>query len=264
MNLLALLCLTTVAICLISTINCLKSDDDSTTTSTGPASTSTAGPPDVQIFNFTLPKNASEPACLRVRFSLTFDIDYNAEFNKTDFNSTARIPLDTVLDYDGICNDSLTTLSLKLDNNWQLTFTYKLKNKNEYSLDTVALNYTTVPALFPNITDADKDKSISVMGTNLEEFQASIGNSFKCYALTSVDLTSGVKVEFRNYQGQPFISPNSKTPDFDTAIECSADTAGTSKLVPIIVGSSLAVLVVLVLVAYIIGRHKHRTGYQQV
>ena len=48
------------------------------------------------------------------------------------------------------------------------------------------------------------------------------------------------------------------------AVECAADLTGTSKLVPIIVGSALAVLVILVLVAYIIGRRKHRPGYQQV
>ena len=51
---------------------------------------------------------------------------------------------------------------------------------------------------------------------------------------------------------------------FFLAIECSADTNGTSKLVPIIVGSALAVLVILVLIAYIVGRRKHRPGYQQV
>ena len=48
------------------------------------------------------------------------------------------------------------------------------------------------------------------------------------------------------------------------AVECAADTTGTSKLVPIIVGSALALLVIMVLVAYIIGRRKHRPGYQQV
>jgi hypothetical protein len=48
------------------------------------------------------------------------------------------------------------------------------------------------------------------------------------------------------------------------AIECPSDQTGTSELVPIIVGTSLAVLVIFVLIAYIIGRRKHRPGYVQV
>jgi hypothetical protein len=47
-------------------------------------------------------------------------------------------------------------------------------------------------------------------------------------------------------------------------MECAADQTGTSELVPIIVGSALTVLVVFVLIAYIVGRRKHRPGYQQV
>jgi len=238
-----------------------------TTTTVEPPTTTTAAPSD-KIFNFTLPKNSSQSTCLRLKFSLAFDITYTAEFNGTKYNSTITVKLDDYKDYDGSCsNDTINTFWLKFDVNnkeWELSLSYLLKTKNEYALDTVSLKYVADAALFGNITKEDAGKPFESTGTKLDQFGASKGNSFKCSALTKFSLDEKVAVDFKNYQGQPFISPDSKSKDFDTAIECPADTSGTSKLVPIIVGSSLAVLVVLVLIAYIVGRHKHRNGYQTV
>lgn len=46
--------------------------------------------------------------------------------------------------------------------------------------------------------------------------------------------------------------------------ECSADEKSNS-IVPIVVGASLAGLVVIVLIAYLIGRRRsRRTGYESV
>ena len=45
---------------------------------------------------------------------------------------------------------------------------------------------------------------------------------------------------------------------------CAADIAKNSNLIPIIVGTCLAVLVIIVLVAYLIGRRRSRNGYQSV
>ena len=47
-------------------------------------------------------------------------------------------------------------------------------------------------------------------------------------------------------------------------VECPADT-NTNSLVPIAVGAALAGLVVIVLIAYLIGRKRSRqSGYEQV
>jgi hypothetical protein len=236
--------------------------NEPTTTTPVPATTTTTTPAPDQTFNFTIYyNNNSTQACLRVKFAAAFDIQYETVNNE---NATARVKLEKPESFQGACSDSLNTLTLMFNTNWALTLNYTLKNKNEYSLDIIDLTYVPNAEQFPNISSSDVGKPVTVSGTNLDEFSASKGNSYKCSAKTKVDLGKGVQVEFTNYQGQPFISPDSKSTDFDTAIECSADTAGTSKLVPIIVGSTLALLVVLVLVAYVVGRHKHKTGYQQV
>ena len=45
--------------------------------------------------------------------------------------------------------------------------------------------------------------------------------------------------------------------------ECSTD-AKTNSIVPIAVGAALAGLVVIVLIAYLIGRRRNRKGYESV
>ena len=141
---------------------------------------------------------------------------------------------------------------------------------------------------FPNVSNSSLGR-VNASASDLKAFAATKGNSYKCSAETNIKLDRNVTVNVTNYIAQPFL--DGKNPDFSTgrvfflmnrsyffyflqlilkwfltlkAVECSADTVGTSKLVPIIVGSALAVLVILVLVAYIIGRRKHRPGYQQV
>lgn len=50
------------------------------------------------------------------------------------------------------------------------------------------------------------------------------------------------------------------------AVECIGDRLNVNKMVPIIVGSVLAALVLIILITYIVGRKKHRgnPAYQSV
>lgn len=225
-----------------------------TTTVAPPKTTTTAAPSNV--FNFTVPKNTSLPSCLKARFAVSFNISYTAKnaTNGDEYNTTVLVDMDDVNDFDGVCNDAFNTLAITFNKDWILTLNYTIK-KSVYELDTIWLNYNT--DTFPNVL---KPSNETVMQSSLNEFSANKGNSFKCWSRTTITI-SNVQVEFKEYQAQPF---NDNKKDFDTAIECSGDQSGTSELVPIIVGTALAVLVIFVLIAYIVGRRKHRPGYQQV
>ena len=50
---------------------------------------------------------------------------------------------------------------------------------------------------------------------------------------------------------------------FTDPTQCSADEK-TNSIVPIAVGAALAGLVVIVLIAYLIGRRRNRKGYESV
>lgn len=193
--------------------------------------------------------------------SLEFVIKYTAEVNGTKTNETVSVVMKELAGYDGECSDSFETLTVDYKAGWSLEFNYTLKQSAYFELNSLNFKYDVDGVTFPNVTESELGpKSVELENQSL--FSANKGTSYKCYAETNVTLSDNVVLQITKYQAQPFLGP--KNTGFDTATECSADTTGTSKLVPIIVGASLAALVIMVLVAYIIGRRKHRPGYQQV
>jgi len=191
--------------------------------------------------------------------SLEFNITYLADNNGTQSNESVRVILDELDGFSGECEKLSEKLSIDFKKGWNMEMVYTLVSNSYYELSALTLKYVVDTETFPNAANPGA-KTAKLMNQTL--FSANKGNSYKCFSESDVTMNDEVKVAITNYQAQPFL--DEKTKGFDTAIECSGDTTGTSKLVPIIVGSALAILVIMVLVAYIIGRRKHRPGYQQV
>lgn len=117
-------------------------------------------------------------------------------------------------DFSGECNETVDILSVMLHNDWTLMIKYTLKN-SAFELDTILLNYTVDSQMFPNVS-ADFIGKHTVMQSGLHEFSANKGNSYKCTSKTTMTIQELVTLEFKNYQAQPFINPDSKSKDFDT------------------------------------------------
>jgi len=79
---------------------------------------------------------------------------------------------------------------------------------------------------------------------------------------TGTNLTTNATMTVQDFQVQAFYFRNSSSGEFDNARNCNGGP--TNAIVPIVVGAALAGLVVLVLVAYLIGRIKNRrqSSYQ--
>merc|ERR1719230_1315435 len=100
-----------------------------------------------------------------------------------------------------------------------------------------------------NTTTVFKDNDTKTYKVGMDE-------AFSCRTLHKIangDMTLTVK----EFQMQPFV----KGDKFGRVIHCEADKAANN-VVPIAVGAALAVLVIIVLVLYLIGRQKHQKGYQ--
>uniref|UniRef100_S4RWV1 Lysosomal associated membrane protein 1b n=1 Tax=Petromyzon marinus TaxID=7757 RepID=S4RWV1_PETMA len=155
----------------------------------------------------------------------------------------------------GHCDPNSPVLRLTYPQGY-LTFTF-VKNESKFYLHKLEglLQHT-----FPNATPHEK-----YVGANssLKLFQASVGNSYACmaeqYAVVNSTVNHTVRVVISQVQLQPFNVTSSK---FSTAEKCSQDT--DNMLIPIIVGSVLAALVLVVLVAYIIGKRRSHSGYQSI
>lgn len=250
---------TTTTVAPDTTTTTVAPNTTTTTTTKAPITTTTSAPA-LHILNLRLPTNTSLPAQFLANMSIVFDIKYTAELNETKTNQSVRIAVQDLNNFNGVLTDTFETIKMNFGSDWKLEMNYTLINNAYYELNSIHFVYYTDAKIFPNTTEPGKE--ITVTLGNLTLFSANKDNSYKCFSKSVIDLNADVQIELSNYQAQPFLS--SKSSGFDTAVECSADTTGTSKLVPIIVGSALAVLVIMVLIAYIIGRRKHRPGYVQV
>ncbi|XP_053284483.1 lysosome-associated membrane glycoprotein 2 isoform X2 [Pleuronectes platessa] len=97
----------------------------------------------------------------------------------------------------------------------------------------------------------------NAVNTNLTLWEAAIGSSYMCNKEQNYTITNLLSFYTFNLRVQPFGITKG---DFNTAHECSLDD--TSILIPIIVGAALAGLILIVVVAYVIGRRKTYVGYQ--
>ncbi|KAJ8030770.1 Lysosome-associated membrane glycoprotein 1 [Holothuria leucospilota] len=106
--------------------------------------------------------------------------------------------------------------------------------------------------------------TFDVVMDNNNTFQVTFGKSLKCNSNTTITNKTkdySVRMYFYSVRLQAF---DIKNDTFSTASSCPADNA-VSNIVPIAVGCALAVLVIIVLVAYLIGRrNSSRAGYESV
>jgi len=111
-----------------------------------------------------------------------------------------------------------------------------------------------------NSTEEKVEKHLLNLGT----FQTPLKHSYSCLAEETLKSPAGdfsLKIREVQLEAYRLTAPGHR--EFSTAVQCPADDA--TDVVPIAVGAALAGLVVIVLIAYLIGRRRSRArGYQSV
>jgi lysosomal-associated membrane protein 1/2 len=136
-----------------------------------------------------------------------------------------------------------------------------------YRVENVTLEYILTNATFPEVANPGVDVSAHLL-ESVDFLTAQLHDSLQCTSGKEVQLhdakaasVTGVAFDILNIQVQAYM--NTTTNTFGTAENCEAPH--NSDIVPIAVGCALAVLVIIVLVAYLIGRRRSRQqGYQSV
>jgi len=113
---------------------------------------------------------------------------------------------------------------------------------------------------FPNATDRGTPISFEIVKQSA--FQTPLNHSYACLAQEILKSADGnTTVKFSDVRLEAFTTTGFM--EFSSSIDCPADDS--SDVVPIAVGAALAGLVVIVLLAYLIGRRRSRArGYQSV
>uniref|UniRef100_A0A8B9H3W2 Lysosomal-associated membrane protein 2 n=1 Tax=Astyanax mexicanus TaxID=7994 RepID=A0A8B9H3W2_ASTMX len=180
--------------------------------------------------------------CLKAKMGLQFRYKLGESFQTINLDPN-------VTHYSGLCgnNGSDSTLSLKSE---LITVQFLFVNQsNKFHLG--AMNFTLSNG---NETTFDRRNS------NMSLWEASLGSSYMCRKEQTFNISDDLVMNTFELQVQPFGVTENK---FSTAEDCQAD-GPDSFVVPIAVGIALIVLILIVLLAYFIGRKRSQSiAYEQ-
>jgi lysosomal-associated membrane protein 1/2 len=220
--------------------------------------------------NYTLPLTGQN-LCFAARFDLVLNVEYLKIDGK---KNTSRIPLnnDTFQYYSGTCSPAdfhSLTITI-LDKLTTITFGFLLNEKNQTLLKNVSatINIAQDAYYFPNVSGNAVGQHIFLANESL--FNTDCSHSYRCNSRTTIDnfqINKNVTLKsiyIENLRVQPFINQSTTFTDYAVEKVCTMDYFKSSNLIPIIVGVVLAILVIVILVAYLIGRRRNRNRYQSV
>ncbi|XP_016302078.1 lysosome-associated membrane glycoprotein 2-like isoform X1 [Sinocyclocheilus anshuiensis] len=201
--------------------------------------------PDPTVGNYSV-KSDNVTVCLLAKMGLqfSFKMSENSSFQTLNFDPSAN-----VTEVSGTCGSGGNDSSLLLKSE-EITVHFVFTNVSQkFRLHALTLS-----------VNLENGNVFNASNNNLSLWEASVGSSYMCRKEQSYNITDKLTLNTFELQVQPFAVQNNK---FNTAEECFLDS-DLSFLVPIAVGVALSFLIILVLISYLIGRRKSRTGYQSV
>lgn len=181
-------------------------------------------------------------------------LQLNVSFTSVSQNKTVQEVINIQPNFtksSGSCEAENATLRLTTDGEkTSLTFVFALNTtSNKYRLSEVFLSAT-----WPDMKDP-----FNVQNRSLNYLRGTLGYSYMCREEQTLNVVPSLSINTFQVQLQPFGVTGDK---FGAAEECQLDE--DDMLIPIIVGAALAGLVLIVLLAYLIGRKRSHAGYQTI
>ncbi|XP_076594861.1 lysosome-associated membrane glycoprotein 2 isoform X2 [Chaetodon auriga] len=210
------------------------------TNATAPPPTTTPTPtlPTPSTGKYSIKPDDNSTACLLASFGLRIGYKQADKYQEMNFDPNGT----TVSGSCGVNSSELVLAS----NTMTIMFTFT-NDMQKFRLH--ALNVTG---------SMSSGVSFSEANTNLSLWEAAVSSSYMCNKEQNYTISSLLTLYTFNLQVQPF---GVKKGAFSTAEDCQADAE--SFLVPIAVGVALLVLILIVLLAYFIGRKRNvATGYE--
>ncbi|XP_061131660.1 lysosome-associated membrane glycoprotein 1a [Syngnathus typhle] len=204
------------------------------------------GPP--QRGNYSI-SNSNGTACLLAEMGLQLDFSYVSQAqNQTVqefFNLSPNLTTSS-----GSCEANNAILVLSQGGTTALNLTFTLNS-------TASKYYLSGINMIAN--RSDMTAPFSAGNSSLNYLRTTQGRSYMCNAEQTLAVVPSFSLNTFRLQVQAFGLTNNQ---FATAEECQMDQ--DEMLIPIIVGAALAGLVLIVLIAYLIGRKRSHAGYQTI
>ncbi|XP_043983791.1 lysosome-associated membrane glycoprotein 2 isoform X1 [Gambusia affinis] len=205
-------------------------------TTAAPPTTPTPTLPTPTVGNYSIKHDANSSACLLANFGLRIGFTQNKKYQEVNFDPPTEVS--------GSCGVDSSELILTSNN---ITVSLSFYN------DTKKFRLHEV-----NVTISTSSGVFAQSGSNLSLWEAAVGSSYMCNKEQNSTITGLLSLYTFSLRVQPFGVKNGL---YSTAEECLTDEE--SYLVPIAVGVALLVLILIVLLAYFIGRKRSMaSGYQ--
>lgn len=226
------------------------------------------------LYNYT--SNVTNLICIRMSASLGLVVEYRNTTGMQD-NVTLDVAEPATVSNASFCNHTTETkgvfnamLTLEWMYNgsnttYMLSFYLKAnQNTGKEQWNVTSVN-ATIPIQYnpdfpcqPEVPVAHLSAGYPYLVESLDFTRSYFCNSSRALNMTvEGNVPYNVSLNISNFQIQAFEFSNTTTYEYGSAVRCSQDIRG-SKIVPIIVGAALAGLVIIVLIAYIIGRYRSR------
>ncbi|KAJ6667371.1 hypothetical protein lerEdw1_016492 [Lerista edwardsae] len=199
--------------------------------------------PDVGTYNVTGTGGICLLASMGVQLNVTYHTKEKVKSDVLNLPSNAS--------HSGNCNNTIVVLNLTSDST-KLSFLFAQNTSTEkYFLQGILVSTRLPPEAI--------EHNFTASNNSLSALKASVGKSYKCRAEESIWVTKEASVNIFDVQIQAFKFEGG---NFGAVEECQLDE--NNMLIPIIVGAALAGLVLIVLIAYLIGRKRSHAGYQTI
>ncbi|XP_060070836.1 lysosome-associated membrane glycoprotein 1-like [Ylistrum balloti] len=204
--------------------------------------------------------------CIVLSAGLEFVIPY---MMKDDKNGSVTVGIPKNFTTNGSCGNVTQMLEVTFYEEWKMQMMFNgggsaslLADSDSFYLEEIKLTYVLQPDIFKDAKNANV-KMVANSTFDSSQFSAKKTGSYECNSKLDLSLNNGVTLNTNNLQVKAFSAKNSTDFPSGDLSECPQDS-DTNSVVPIAVGAALAGLVVIVLIAYLIGRRRSRSGYQQV
>uniref|UniRef100_A0ABM5EJL3 Macrosialin isoform X1 n=2 Tax=Pogona vitticeps TaxID=103695 RepID=A0ABM5EJL3_9SAUR len=201
--------------------------------------------PFIEVGNYVV-RNGSA-VCLRAQTGLQLQVRYTDGAKQQLWGEFAVRPNHTLVR--GTCSDKTALLELNFPEGF-IFFTFqKNETQNKFYLSRIRANLTYQ---FPRATET----SFAADNASLHEFEAHLGHSYQCQNRT-LALADSFRLHAQNERVQAF---ELKDGQFGEADVCPLPKR--SSILPIMVGVLLALLILIVIIAFLVGRRRAHSGYQ--
>ncbi|XP_005096252.1 lysosome-associated membrane glycoprotein 1 [Aplysia californica] len=251
---------------------------NSTTPTTTPSTTATPSPPTTlqplpPVNNYTV--QGENSTCIVLLGAIDISITYEANTSTGIVKRTPTFQVPPNANASGDCDSIPTSQELVISfyNGWSLTFTFDTDKETQdlaseenmsYRISNITVTYVIDQQNFPDAVIPEGTVITAAPAAGEDNFPSKSGDTgfYKCNTNLRLTISDDVKMDTRFLEFKAFNADGNANFSGNPNV-CNAD-GDSDNTIPIIVGSVLGGLLLIVIVIFFVCRYKRNSKYQEI